>query len=43
MEADDSRAAQLRGFVASLPKTRSGTIMRRVFKEVTLERERGDI
>jgi hypothetical protein len=43
MEADDSRAAQHRGFVASLPKTRAGKILRRVLKEVTLERERGDI
>jgi acetyl-CoA synthetase len=30
-------------FVSSLPKTRSGKIMRRVFKAVILDRDPGDI
>ncbi len=30
-------------FVSSLPKTRSGKIMRRVLKAVTLDKEPGDI
>ena len=33
----------MRRFVASLPRTRSGKITRSALKEVTLERERGDI
>jgi len=30
-------------FVSSLPKTRSGKIMRRVFKAVILDRDPGDV
>jgi acetyl-CoA synthetase len=43
VEADDSLAAQDCRFVASLPRTPSGKTVGRVLKEVTLERERGDI